>query len=78
MKLTPAFEQLAGEYSVKCKALKFFGVNTQMAPDLASQFELTTIPTFIIWHRGTQVDRLEGDNLEKLKEAIAKLKEKLG
>ena len=41
MKLTPAFEQLAGEYSVKCKALKFFGVNTQMAPDLASQFEST-------------------------------------
>ena len=53
----PVFEELSKDYEGK---LKFAKVNTEEAPDIASQFAIQGIPCLIITKKGKEVDRIVG------------------
>lgn len=48
-KMMPIVEQFAQEY---LDALKVYKINIDSSPELASKFEIMTIPTFIIFKDG--------------------------
>lgn len=56
-KMAPVFEQLATAYAGR---VKFCKVNTEDQPNLAAQFQITSIPTLLVFHSGRLVDRAVG------------------
>lgn len=56
-RLGPIFEELSREYAGK---VKFCKVNTEEDPQLASQFDITGIPTMILFRDGEIVDSITG------------------
>jgi thioredoxin 1 len=55
--LTPIIEGLAEEYADRVSVLK---VNVDEQPTLASQYNITGIPTVILFNQGKIVDRASG------------------
>jgi thioredoxin 1 len=68
----PIVEEIAVELAGKAKVCK---INVDEAPDLASQFDVASIPTLLIFKNGQVVDQMVGALpkarlLEKLKAQI--------
>jgi len=55
--LTPIIEELAEELKDKVKIAK---VNIEKSPDLATKFNVQSIPTVLIFENGSVVDTLMG------------------
>ena len=55
--ITPILEELAIEYRGKLKIAK---LNVDENPHTASRFQTRSIPTMLLFHNGTLVDRLVG------------------
>jgi thioredoxin len=55
--LAPLLEQLAGELGDR---LKFAKLNVDDAPELAAQYDVTGIPTLVVFHGGKVVGRTVG------------------
>lgn len=55
--LTPMLEQLAAEFQGR---LKFTKVNVDAAPGLAERYQITGVPTLMVFREGRQVDALVG------------------
>jgi thioredoxin 1 len=55
--LSPVIEGLAEEYADQVRVLK---VNVDEQPTLASQYNITGIPTVILFNQGKIVDRVSG------------------
>jgi len=55
--LGPTFEELSAEYEGK---LKFAKLSTEEEQELAMRFQVMSIPTMIIFHKGQEVQRLVG------------------
>jgi thioredoxin 2 len=55
--VSPALEQLAGEFAGGLKLVK---VNTDEAPGLSQRFEVLAIPTLILFERGNVLDTQVG------------------
>jgi thioredoxin 1 len=55
--LSPVIEGLAEEYADRVRVLK---VNVDEQPTLASQYNITGIPTVILFNQGKIVDRVSG------------------
>jgi len=53
----PIFEKLEGEYKGK---LKFSKMDVDANTDLAAMLNVMSIPTFIIFNKGEEVDRFMG------------------
>ena len=51
--MAPVFEELATEYSSRAKFVK---INTEEEPQLAAQFQITSIPTLLVFQGGQIVD----------------------
>lgn len=67
--LGPIFEELATENIDK--AFQFGKVNVDEQPDLATKYEVLSIPTMIIFKNGQEVDRIIGlQSKEDLQEKI--------
>ncbi|MFL8709602.1 thioredoxin [Clostridioides sp. GD02377] len=64
--LSPVYEALGNEMAEKAN---FFKVDIDQSIELAQEFEVSTVPTVIIFKDGKPVDRLIGfipkDNLKK-------------
>jgi len=71
VRIKPFYEQLASEYLTKCPQLRFVSVNTQVARDIAMQFQITAIPTFIGFYDAMQIERFSGADQNKIT-ALAK------
>ena len=68
--LIPLFEKIAKESS----NVKFFKVNVDDNPDIASKFSVMSIPTISILENGEEKDRIQGLLSEKeLKDKISRL-----
>lgn len=66
------FEALAKEFKDE---VKFVKVNTEDCPDIAEEYEISGLPTFMIFKDGEYVEEFEGDELPKksdLREMIAR------
>lgn len=55
--LAPMLEQLAGEMAGSVKIAK---VNVDEAPDIAGRFQITGVPTMILFKNGKPVDSVVG------------------
>ncbi len=68
--LAPALEQLAGEFAGR---LKFTKANVDETPDLAASFEVSGVPTLMLFHGGKVVDQVVGlSGLRQLKAWLEK------
>jgi thioredoxin len=70
--MAPIFEELAAEYR---SSVKFVKVNTEAEPQLAAQFQITSIPTLLVFSDGQLVDGAVGalprSQLKALVERVA-------
>ena len=55
--LAPVLEQLAGEFAGQ---VKFAKVDVDRAPGLAAQYQITGVPTLLLFHNGRVVDEVVG------------------
>jgi thioredoxin 1 len=67
--IAPVFKQLSGEFS----GIKFVKVNVDQNHELASRYQVSSIPSFSFISAGKPVDTLTGANKAELKTKIAKL-----
>jgi len=77
MQIKPYFEALAKEFRARCPSLKFVSVNTQEAREIAVQFKIQAIPTFIGFYKGGQVERFQGANRNKLESLAYTIESKI-
>jgi thioredoxin 1 len=70
MMMTPIVEDLADEFSGKAK---IGSIDIDDAQELAGKFDVSSIPTFIIFKDGKEVERLNGSmTQDELSEALNK------
>lgn len=62
MALEPMFEALAKEFK---EEVRFVKINTEECPDTAEKYEISGLPTFIVFKDGEYVEEFEGDELPK-------------
>jgi thioredoxin len=55
--LAPYLDQLAGEFAGR---VKFAKLNVDAAPEIAGQYEITGVPTLLLFRGGEPVDRVVG------------------
>ena len=55
--MTPIFKKLAKEYGQK---IQFAKLNTDLNPQIAFKFEIMSIPTFLVLHKGKLVRKVIG------------------
>jgi len=66
--LGPVFEEVSKDYEGK---LKFFKLNTEDAPDVASKFSVMSIPCLVVMKEGKEIGRIVGNMpKDRLKEKI--------
>ncbi|KAH8835546.1 thioredoxin-domain-containing protein [Flagelloscypha sp. PMI_526] len=66
--IAPAFNALAEKY----KGVNFFKVDVEKARDVAQQYRVSAMPTFIFLRGDTKVDQVRGPNRPALEEAVRK------
>ncbi len=69
-KLAPAIDQMAAHYEGRVLIGK---VDVDQEPDLASQFDVMSVPTILFFVDGKKVDQIIGANPEKIRDRIEKL-----
>jgi thioredoxin 2 len=55
--MAPAYERLAAELEPE---FRFFKVNTEAGPELSARYQIRSIPTLMLFHRGSLVARHAG------------------
>ncbi len=70
--IAPKLEEL----SATMQDVIFVKIDVDQAEDLAAEFEVSAMPTFMFFKGGKKVDNLTvvGASLDKIKESISKLK----
>lgn len=67
-RIAPMYDVLSKEYT----GVRFFKVDVDMADELATEYDVTALPTFVCLKDGKVVGRVEGANLMKLGELLDK------
>jgi len=65
--VAPKLEEMAGVMT----DVKFMKIDMEENEDLATQYGISCMPTFIFFKNGEKVDEFSGPNIEKLKELIS-------
>ncbi|MCL4558795.1 MAG: thioredoxin family protein [Deltaproteobacteria bacterium] len=55
----PIVEKLASKYK---EHLKFYSINADACQSIASTYQVTSLPTLIIYYQGNSVERLVGES----------------
>ncbi|KAF8665252.1 hypothetical protein AX16_000274 [Volvariella volvacea WC 439] len=66
--IAPVFEALSRQY----KNVNFLKCDVDAAPDVAKQYSVTAMPTFIFLKGSTKVDQIRGANKAGLEDAVRK------
>eukprot|EP00275_Glaucocystis_incrassata_P001249 EC122331.1.p1 GENE.EC122331.1~~EC122331.1.p1 ORF type:complete len:116 (+),score=25.04 EC122331.1:122-469(+) len=66
--IAPTFASYSEEFS----DVVFLKVDVDEVEDLAAQYKIAAMPTFIFIHKGQQIDLFTGANKDKLKEELNK------
>jgi thioredoxin len=65
--MNPVLEEIANKFEGSAKIAK---VDTDKSPNIASKYDVTALPTLILFHKGKVIERIEGfrstDALEKI------------
>ena len=68
--VSPVIKQLAGEYKDKMITIK---IDTDKKQQIASQYNITNIPTIMMFYKGQSIMRLQGAHpYESIKKSIEK------
>ena len=67
-KIKPDFKELSHEY----KDVLFMNVDVDEGDDIADKYSIESIPCFIFIKNSNEIDRLEGANIEVLKNKLEK------
>lgn len=70
--IAPIYEQLSAQLS-RPKKLTFTKINVDRQKEIAAQYSITAMPTFIIFEQGKVVDKVQGADARKLQELVKKL-----
>jgi thioredoxin 1 len=70
LKLAPAIDRMAAEYAGRALIGK---VDVDQEPDLASQFDVLSVPTILFFKDGRKVDQITGAYEQKIRERIESL-----
>lgn len=71
-KMAPVLEQVAQEIQAEVKIAK---LDIEAHSKVAHQFQITAVPTFVLFHEGKEVARFSGiKDVESMKEFIASAK----
>ncbi|KAF2090500.1 DUF1000-domain-containing protein [Saccharata proteae CBS 121410] len=70
--ITPLYEQLSSQLS-RPDIITFTKVNTDTQQQVAQSYNITAMPTFMIFKSGREVSRIRGANSAQLSEAVKKL-----
>lgn len=76
MAIKPFFEAKSREYAVRCPEVKFVKVNTHVARDVANKYAISSIPTFIGFFNGKQVERFKGASKPEIEKLLYQLERK--
>lgn len=68
--VSPLIEKLDTQYS----DIKFFKLDIEAVPEIASELEVSTVPTFILYNDGKVVNIVRGAAPPKIKAALDELK----
>ena len=70
--MAPLIDQLGED--LKDTTVKIAKIDVDVSPDLADKYEILSLPTIIIFHKGVVVESMHGaQNAEALKEKLLKL-----
>lgn len=70
--MAPIFEQLSSSLS-RPNQVTFTKVDTDAQKDIASQYQVTALPTFIIFRDGKVSQKIKGTNVAELSKAVKEL-----
>lgn len=70
--VAPFYEDLATKL-VSHKFVALVKVNTENLKEIASKYQVTSLPTFIIFRNGAIVDKVEGADPKRLSDIVTKL-----
>ncbi|KAF1968186.1 thioredoxin-domain-containing protein [Bimuria novae-zelandiae CBS 107.79] len=70
--IAPVYEQLSNTHSAPGK-VAFVKINIDEQPELAAQFHIASVPTFIVFKDGKQIEVIKGANTPALKRAAEKI-----
>lgn len=73
--IAPKFEALSNEEEMS--KIKFCKLNIEDLPNVGTHYTVRSIPTFIIFFKGKEVNRLVGASIQGIKEALMQQLEKL-
>ena len=65
--IAPVYEKLAKKYENYATFLK---VSVDDCPDIATQYEVQSMPTFLFMKKGRIIDRFSGASVDKLTRII--------
>lgn len=69
--IAPTFESLATKYT-KPKRIAFAKIDVEKLRDVASQYGVRAMPTFIIFKNGAAIETIQGANPPALTQAVEK------
>ena len=70
--IAPVYEQLSSANSVPGK-VAFVKINIDEQRELAAQFQISSVPTFIIFKNGKPIEEIKGANAPALKRSVEKV-----
>jgi thioredoxin-like negative regulator of GroEL len=71
-KMKPFFEYLAKEYP----NISFMALDVNQAPEIANNYEIDKVPTYIAFKNGKEIDRYTGGSNEELENFISEISKK--
>jgi thioredoxin 1 len=66
--IAPEFEKLKDEYT----SMNFIKIDIDDCDEVAGKYDITSVPTFILFHRGEIVDSMTGAEIKKLRAMVDK------
>lgn len=69
--IAPIVEQLYSKFA----NVEILKVDLDSNKQLASQNKISAVPTFIFYHKGKEINRVQGANVQKISEGVQKLSE---
>lgn len=70
--VAPLYEQLAKDNAIPGK-IGFVKLNVDEQRELAAQYNISSIPTFLIFQDGKQIEEIKGANAPALKKSVEKI-----
>ncbi|KAK9458062.1 PITH domain-containing protein [Dipodascopsis uninucleata] len=71
--IAPHFEKLPGQFP----GVKFASIDIDSAREIATQYSITAVPTFLFLAKGKEIARVRGANLQELTKTVNELSSKV-